>query len=145
MLDHAAIAARIPHAGRMCLLERVRHWDAQGIDCVALSHHATDNPLRTAQGLPVWTGIEYAAQAAAVHSALVQAQATARSGVLAAVRNVVATTPWLDRIPSELRLRATRLHGDAAGAIYRFEIMAETNTILSGQFTLMFRESGAIA
>lgn len=144
MLDHEAIAARIPHAGRMCLLERVTHWDAQGIECTARSHRDADNPLRTAQGLPVWSGIEYAAQAAAVHSALRQAQAAARSGVLAAVRHVVANAAWLDRIDAELRLRATLLHGDAAGAIYRFEVLSDAATVLSGQFTLMFREPEGI-
>lgn len=140
MLDRHAIAARLPHAGRMCLLERVTHWDERRIECVAVSHRDADNPLRTAGGLPAWAGIEYAAQAAAVHGSLLQEQAEPRSGVLAALRNVSTTVPWLDRIDTDLRLCATLLHREAAGGIYRFEVISGAMTLLSGQFTLMFRD-----
>lgn len=137
VLDHAAIAARIPHAGRMCLLDRVIDWDERGIRCTALSHRARDNPLREAGGLPVWAGIEYAAQAAAVHGALIHPQSAPRAGVLAALRNVNAACEWLDRIDGELMLGTTLLHADAAGGIYRFEVYGSEILLLSGQFTLM--------
>ena len=139
-LDRAAIAARIPHEGRMCLLERVLHWDANGIRCMALSHRDADNPLREAGGLPVWAAIEYAAQAVAVHGGLLQTHAEPRSGVLAALRNVEATCQWLDRIDGELIISAALLHSDAAGGIYRFQASADERVLISGQFTLMFRD-----
>ena len=44
------IASRIPHAGRMCLLDRVECWDTQRIRCRARSHRDADNPLRAAFG-----------------------------------------------------------------------------------------------
>ena len=138
MLDHAAIAARIPHAGRMCLLDRVVVWDERGIRCAALSHRDRDNPLREAEGLPVWAAIEYAAQAAAVHGALMHPRSAPRVGVLAALRNVNPACEWLDRIGGELMLGATLLHADAAGAIYGFEAYCGESRLLSGQFTLMF-------
>ena len=137
-LDHAAIAARIPHAGKMCLLERVVDWDERRILCAALSHRDADNPLRETGGLPVWAGIEYAAQAAAVHGALVQPQLAPRAGVLAALRKVNATCKWLDRIDGELMLSAILLHTDPAGSIYSFEVRGSESLLLSGQFTLMF-------
>ncbi|MCX7169492.1 MAG: hypothetical protein NTY41_04155 [Proteobacteria bacterium] len=138
MLDHAAIAARIPHAGRMCLLDRVIQWDERDIRCAALSHRDRDNPLREAGGLPVWAGIEYAAQAAAVHGALIHPQSAPRAGVLAALRNINAACEWLDRIDAELMLGATLLHADAGGGIYGFEVYDSGILLLSGQFTLMF-------
>ena len=138
MLDRAAIAARIPHTGRMCLLERVVDWNQKGICCAALSHRDIDNPLREKDGLPVWAGIEYAAQAAAVHGALLNLQSGPRPGVLAALRSVNTACEWLDRIDGELMLNATLMHGDAAGGIYRFEAYAGQALLLSGQFTLMF-------
>jgi predicted hotdog family 3-hydroxylacyl-ACP dehydratase len=138
MLDHAAIAARIPHAGRMCLLDRVVHWDQRGIRCTALSHHDVDNPLREAGGLPVWAGIEYAAQAAAVHGALMRPDSGPRAGVLAALRNVSAACEWLDRVDGELVLGATLLHAGSIGGIYGFEAYGREILLLSGQFTLMF-------
>ena len=138
MLDRAAIAARIPHAGSMCLLDRVIDWDQKNIRCTALSHRDLDNPLRERDGLPVWAGIEYAAQAAAVHGALLNPQSGPRPGVLAALRNVNTACEWLDRIDGELMLSATLMHGDAAGGIYRFEARNCKTLLLSGQFTLMF-------
>lgn len=139
MLDRAAIAARIPHAGRMCLLDRVLHWDQRGIRCAGRSHRDADNPLREAGGLPVWAGIEYAAQAAAVHGALLRPHAAPRPGVLGALRNVNAACEWLDQIGGELTFGATLLHGDPAGGIYGFEAHAADRLLLSGQFTLLFR------
>ena len=46
MLDHAAIAARIPHQGSMCLLASVVDWSETRIACRAASHADPDNPLR---------------------------------------------------------------------------------------------------
>lgn len=147
MLGRAAIAARIPHAGRMCLLERVLEWDDKGIRCAAQSHRDADNPLREPGGLPVWAGIEYAAQAAAVHGALVRAQAAPRAGLLGGLRNVLAACEWLDRIDGELIVAANLLHSDPAGAIYRFaaharEREAKDGLLLSGQFTLVLVDAG---
>ena len=143
MLGHAEIAARIPHAGRMCLLDRVLDWDERHIRCAARSHREADHPLRERGGLPVWAGIEYAAQAAAVHGALLLAAEQPRAGVLGKLRNVRPGCEWLDRIASELVFGATLLHRDPSGGIYAFEAHAESALVLQGQFTLMF--TGAVS
>ena len=140
LLDRAAIAARIPHTGRMCLLERVIHWDQNVIRCAAISHRDTDNPLRDSQGLPVWAAIEYAAQAAAVHGALLHPQTAPRVGVLAALRNVNVYCERLDIVHTELMFSASLLHSDSAGAIYRFEAHGGEKLLIDGQFTLMFKD-----
>lgn len=139
MLDHAAIAERIPHSGRMCLLDRVIHWDARSVQCATSSHRDADNPLREATGLPVWAGIEYAAQAAAVHASLTQHHSSPRAGVLAALRGVTASCARLDEIEGELILDAELLHSDPAGGIFKFAVRSGGIALLSGQFTLMFR------
>ena len=138
MLGHAEIAARIPHAGRMCLLDRVLDWDAQHIRCAAQSHRDADHPLRERGGLPVWAGIEYAAQAAAVHGALLLDDAVPRSGVLGKLRNVRPGCEWLDRVASELVFEATLMHRDPSGGIYAFEAHGDGALLLQGQFTLVF-------
>jgi predicted hotdog family 3-hydroxylacyl-ACP dehydratase len=61
-IDQAGIRALIPHAGAMCLLDRVESWDATHIRCVTDSHHRADNPLRQSNGLRAICGVEYAAQ-----------------------------------------------------------------------------------
>ena len=137
-LDHADIAARIPHAGRMCLLDRVLYWDAHGIRCSATSHRDKNNPLREAGGLSALAGMEYAAQAAAVHSALLLDEAVPRSGVLAALKNVTASRLWLHEINEDIVVEASLLHGDPAGGIFAFAVFADEERVLSGQFTLMY-------
>ncbi len=138
MLDCAGIAARLPHAGRMCLLDRVVHWDELSIRCSAISHRDHDNPLRHSDGLATLAGIEYAAQAAAVHGSLLQTTPAPRNGVLAALKNVTATRRWLHDVNHEILIDATLLHSDRAGGIYSFAVFAFSERFLSGQFTLMY-------
>jgi predicted hotdog family 3-hydroxylacyl-ACP dehydratase len=138
MLDRACIAARIPHAGRMCLLDRVLDFDARGIRCAASGHREADHPLRERGGLPVWAGVEYAAQAAAVHGALLHADARPRPGFLGGLRGVRAGCEWLDRIDGDLLIEATVLHRDPAGGIYAFETRGGGALLLQGRITLVF-------
>ena len=60
----------IPHTGAMCLLDGVLQWDTSTIQCVSRSHRDAHNPLRIDGRLPTLCGIEYAAQAMAVHGGL---------------------------------------------------------------------------
>lgn len=143
MLGRAEIAARIPHAGRMCLLDRVLDWDAGHIRCAAESHRAADHPLREDGGLPVWAAIEYAAQAAAVHVALLQPAAQPRLGVLGRLREVRPGCEWLDRIASELLVEATLMHGDPSGGIYAFEAHGDGRRLLQGRLTIAFTDHAA--
>jgi predicted hotdog family 3-hydroxylacyl-ACP dehydratase len=119
-LDRQGIAARVPHAGRMCLLDRVLHWDERSLRCAAISHRDADNPLREPAGLSTLAGIEYAAQAAAVHGSLLHGATSPRNGVLAALRNVTATRPWLHQVTEEIEVEVTLLHSDAAGGVFAF-------------------------
>jgi predicted hotdog family 3-hydroxylacyl-ACP dehydratase len=143
MLGRDEIAERIPHSGRMCLLDRVLDWDARHIRCVAGSHRDADHPLRERGGLPVWAGIEYAAQAAAVHGALLLATAQPRAGLLGKLSHVRPGCEWLDRIASPLTLDATLLHRDPSGGVYAFEARGDGALLLQGQFTLMFANAHA--
>jgi predicted hotdog family 3-hydroxylacyl-ACP dehydratase len=122
----------------MCLLDRVLHWDALDIRCSAISHRDPDNPLREAGGLATWAGIEYAAQAAAVHASLRLNEMAPRNGVLAALKNVTATQQWLHEIAGDIVVDANLMHSDAAGGIFAFAVLANETTLLSGQFTLMY-------
>lgn len=122
-LDHAGIAARIPHAGRMALLDGLDGWDAQQIRCHATSHQAADHPLRSASGLLSVHAIEYAAQAMALHGALLAVEGEPpRAGYLASVRGVTLAVPHLHDRPGALKVRAERLAGDANQVMYRFEV-----------------------
>ena len=66
---HDWIAARVPHQGRMCLLDSVLQASENGLLCAADSHRDPGNPLRQQGRLGTACGIEYAGQAMALHGA----------------------------------------------------------------------------
>lgn len=130
-LDHAGIAARIPHSGRMCLLDEMLSWSPAEIVCSATSHSAADHPLRVAGGLLAPVAIEYASQAMALHGTLCAAPGSAPTpGYLAAVRSVHLHVPRLDDVPGVLRITATRLAGDAGQALYAFALHDARDALL---------------
>jgi len=136
--DHAWIAARIPHQGSMCLLDAVLQWDAERIVCRASSHTRADHPLRAHGSLGMANGIEYAAQAMAVHGALLAGSDRApAAGFLASVRDVQWHVPRLDTLPPELLVRAQRLSGDGNTLLYSFHLEAGDATVLSGRASVM--------
>ena len=71
LLDKAGIAALVPHAGPMCLLDAVLAWDMTTIACIASSHRSVGNPLAANDRLDAVCGVEYASQAMAVHGGLI--------------------------------------------------------------------------
>src|ERR1700752_1268025 len=90
-LDHEWIEQHIPHKGRMCLLDEVLSWDAMRIRCRSSSHRATDNPLRAHGRLGAACGIEYAAQAMAVHGALIASSAPPERTVASSLRRSIGS------------------------------------------------------
>ncbi|RYY94738.1 MAG: 3-hydroxylacyl-ACP dehydratase, partial [Comamonadaceae bacterium] len=137
MLSHDDIARRIPHQGTMCLLERVVDWTPDAIRCEADSHRASGNPLRAYDRLGIACGIEYAAQAMAVHGSLVAEQAASpsvpRAGYLASVRGVELHARRLDDVEGPLLVNATRLLGDGNHIVYSFEVASQSGPLISGR------------
>lgn len=133
LLDHAWIAARIPHHGTMCLLHRVQEWSAERAICSAISHRTPDNPLHAHGRLAAACGIEYAAQAMAVHGALLAQDAVPRQGYLASVRGVQLHVARLDDISADLRVEVVRFSGDGNTILYDFSIQADGRMLLEGR------------
>ncbi len=134
MLDSKWIAAHVPHRGNMCLLDRVEDWSEQFVLCAAVSHRASDNPLRARGRLAAACGIEYAAQAMAVHAALVgQAEQAPRQGFLASVRGTRLRVGRLDDIAADLAVRVERFSGDGNSILYDFTIQAAGQLLLEGR------------
>ncbi|MBR8238745.1 hotdog family protein [Burkholderia sp. AU42008] len=143
-LDHAWIAAHIPHAGAMCVLDSVDAWDAERIRCTATRHRDPHNPLRTHGRLASVCGIEYAAQAMAVHGALLGApEARPRVGYLASVRNVDAFVDRLDTFEAPLIVDAQRVSGDGRSVLYDFALRCGERVLLSGRAAVMLDASAA--
>src|ERR1700724_1938939 len=136
----------------MCLLDEVLSWDATGIRCRSATHRSADNPLRLHGRLGAACGIEYAAQAMAVHGALMAASAPLAStvatsvrgslgavlGYLASVRNVVLYVPRLDDLESDLIAAAQRITGDGRTVLYEFSVSSALQVLLSGRASIVF-------
>ena len=171
-LNRAAIEARLPHRGTMCLLDEVLDWQANSIRCRTSTHLQPGNPLRGPQGLGIACGIEYAAQAMALHAALVSTDGRPSAngerrlpaGALAAVREVRMSRRWLDggdrgdrgdrgdgsdgsgNAGSDLIIEADLLAGDADRALYAFNVSNGAGPLLSGRATVVLNlaaEQGA--
>lgn len=134
-LDHHWIANHIPHHGSMCLLDRVQTWDEANICCVASSHRAADNPLRAYEQLGIANGIEYAAQAMAVHGALTAPKdhPKPKVGYLVSVRGVHMHTTRLDDIEADLLIHATCIMANENNMLYEFKVSAADKILLEGR------------
>ena len=135
----------------MCLLDEVLSWDATRIRCCSSTHRAADNPLRADGRLGAACGIEYAAQAMAVHGALVAASAPLAStvdlsvrdsigavGYLASLRDVVLYVSRLDDLAADLIAAAERITGDGRTVLYEFSVWGEEQQLLSGRASIVF-------
>jgi predicted hotdog family 3-hydroxylacyl-ACP dehydratase len=143
MLGKAEIARVIPHAGAMCLLDEVLSWDAATIRCASRTHRDPDNPLRSRGELPALCGIEYAAQAMAVHGGLAgMVAAKPRAGYLISVRDLVCRERRLDNLEGDLVVEAEQLMGGALGVMYRFSISVGEAEVLSGRATVVLDIEG---
>ncbi len=149
-LDRHWIEQHIPHKGRMCLLDEVLSWDARHIRCRSATHRTADNPLRAHGRLGAACGIEYAAQAMAVHGALVAASAPLASamstsvrgsagtiGYLASVRNVALYVTRLDDLEADLIALAERVTGDGRTVLYEFSVWGAEQQLLSGRASIV--------
>jgi predicted hotdog family 3-hydroxylacyl-ACP dehydratase len=142
-LNRAWIEAHIPHQGCMCLLDEVVVWDAQRIICRSGTHRAPDNPLRAQQRLGIACGIEYAAQAMALHGALAascgaeDSSARPEVGLLAGVRDVRMYVARLDDLEGDLICEATHIAGDNFTALYEFALRTGHRDLLAGRATVV--------
>ena len=138
-LAHAGIAELIPHSGSMCLLDRLETWSRDHIRCTAVSHRDASNPLRTASGLLAPCAIEYAAQAMALHGALIGADAgtAASPGFLASARGVQLHRLRLDDLPGPLQIEAQRQAGDGRQILYSFRITHAGEPVADGRATVV--------
>jgi len=157
-IDRRWIEKNIPHHGSMCLLDEVIEWDARHIRCRSGTHRLPDHPLRSRDRLGIACGIEYAAQAMAVHGALAGGAALANSGTpadsgalpdsgaddrpeagfLVSLRDVRPHVLRLDDIQTDLICDAVLLAGDGGTALYEFDLRSDTRRLLNGRATVVF-------
>ncbi len=139
-LDHAGIVRLVPHRNAMCLLDRLLAWTPTSITCAATNHRDAEHPLRSASGLLASATIEYAAQAMALHGALLGLEAgrPPSPGLLVSARGVVLERLRLDDLSGDaLMVEATRLVGDERQLLYAFTVHNGPQRIASGRVAVV--------
>ncbi len=114
----------------MCLLDEVLEWSAQRIRCRSDSHRRAGNPLRSGGRLGAACAVEYAAQAAALHGALLReagglAGPPLAPGRLASVRDLRLRIARLDDAPHPLWCEVVLIAGDSKLRQYAFAVGEE--------------------
>ena len=135
IIDRPALLKLVPHAGNMCLLERVISHSELAIQCAAGSHRDPDHPLRRDGQLAALHLAEYASQAMAVHGALA-AGGTARPGMLAALREIRLHVGRIDCIASDLHIEATRRVLQTDGSLYEFCVHGDGRLLCEGRIAI---------
>ena len=133
--DRAWLLASLPHQGAMNLLDAVVEWDDSHITARATNHRDARHPLRRGAHLPIAAGIEYGAQAAAAHGALV---GHAGEGMIASIRGVRFHGDRLDDVGDVLEVHAEQLGGGAGGVLYRFDVWGGGRVLIEGRVTVAF-------
>jgi predicted hotdog family 3-hydroxylacyl-ACP dehydratase len=141
-MTKADLCRLIPHGGAMCLLDAVEQWDENSIVCKTASHRDAANPLRRDDQLEAICGLEYAAQAMAVHVGLLEERGrkhTIAVGYLGAVKNLTLRAGRLDDVKEDLTVQATRLVGQGSSFIYTFRVSAGRQELLDGRASIFVK------
>ncbi len=123
----------------MCLLNSVLTWDQITIQCDAVSHRSATNPLRAHGRLGSVCGIEYAAQAMAIHGALLAPMDSAipRIGYLVSVRGTTLHVAHLENITTDLLIKADCITASANNILYDFNVSTCGQLLLAGRATVV--------
>ena len=137
----APIETLLPHAGRMRLIDRVVSYDEQIIVCESDSHRVPDHPLAEAGVLSIICGLEYGAQAMAIHGALLASGGSqavhTRHGYLVAASDLRWTVERLDQCTTPLVITAISEFRSGNQVAYRFEISASGMSVLDGRASVL--------
>ena len=137
MLDRVDIQRIVPQTGAMCLLESVTRWDATQIVCSALPPNES-HPLASDGVVHAVAAVEYAAQATAIHGALLNNATAPQAGLLAKLTDV---TFHGDDVPADagsINVHAQLLSASAAGCLYTFNVSTALGRITEGRLMIAF-------
>jgi predicted hotdog family 3-hydroxylacyl-ACP dehydratase len=140
-IEREQFAHLIPHAGRMCLVDAVDEWDTDHLQARSRSHRAEDHPLRRASTLAAIHALEYAAQAMAIHGALLAAERgeALPPGFLAGARDLHLHVDRLDDLGADLIIHVERRFNQGGNLIYGFRVEAGDAAVADGMATVVAR------
>ncbi len=135
-LTSADLVKMIPHGASMCMIDEVLTWDGQMIHCRSRAPAGRHNPLVENQQLHSLLLIEYGAQAAAIHAALLSSGlGKCRPAYIGAVRSVEFMTDYLTG-DDEILIEASCQLSSNEGAIYDIEARQADHIVLRSRLIL---------
>ncbi|HSV58280.1 MAG TPA: hydroxymyristoyl-ACP dehydratase [Variovorax sp.] len=137
MPGRAQIETLVPHAGAMCLLDAVTAWDASHIACSSAGP-GPGHPLARDGRVPAIAACEYAAQAVAVHGALLDGVQDARDGMLAKLADVDLRMCSFPSGAAQVTVHAELLGRLATGCLYAFDVASAGQAVASGRLIVAF-------
>ena len=145
MSAYPAPASLVPQANGMCLLDGISSWDEARVRCVSGSHRRADHPLRRHGELGAVHVLEYAAQAAAVHGALLARRDERPISLkyLVAARDFELHVARLDAVRADLNIDAERVVVMGTGVIYAFRVTADHRLLAQGRLSVAAPEETA--
>lgn len=135
-LSRTNIERLVPHAGAMCFLDSVTHWDAHSISCIAPAPDE-NHPLLRCGKVPAIAAAEYAAQATALHGALLDSATTPTVGMLAKLSDVDVYREWFPSDKKMLSVCVTLISRAIGGCLYSFNVHSEHKPIASGRLMVV--------
>ncbi len=136
-LNRSNIERLLPHTGVMCFLDAVTAWDAQTISCRAAAPDE-NHPLFRNGKVPAIAAAEYAAQASALHGALLDDATTPRAGLLAKLSDVDLQSAWFPADEITLSIHATLISRTTGGCLYSFNVASAHQAIANGRLMVVF-------
>ncbi|MFT3929822.1 MAG: hypothetical protein QM709_05905 [Spongiibacteraceae bacterium] len=125
----------------MCLLESVTAYDETSIVCTARDHRDNTHPLRHDGKLPITAGIEYAAQAMALHAILTRQNSAVSNttAMLVQLSDVHWNCDTLDQHIAPLVIRAEQTNALGNSASYHFQVLEKAVVLIEGQMLVHFQ------
>ncbi len=134
-LSREQLLRLVPHAGAMCLLDRVLEYSESEIRCATCSHLDPANPLRRGGMLSALHLVEYAAQAMAAHGALA-AEGRPQAGMLAALRDIRLHVRQIHDVAGDLTVHARRRLAQREGSLYEFSVAGGGRVLCEGRIAI---------
>jgi predicted hotdog family 3-hydroxylacyl-ACP dehydratase len=134
ILNASEIEQCLPHAGKMSLLESVIETSQRHLKASAISHYQQDNPLLLNGQLSIIHGVEYAAQAMAVHGFLLSDSRA--KGYIATLRSINMSVRYFPNRTFPLMIEVEQLIRHKQGFTYQFIIHCEQTRLISGKITV---------
>lgn len=142
MIDINKLYQALPHSDDMCLIQNIIDWSESTICCSTTAHLDADNILAIDSRLPAWSGIEYIAQALALHGVLLKGaeeQLVIQKAFVATIQTAEIFTDDISQYPGALTIQATIIFSQENSAVFDCSLEYDGEELLSCECGVIFQ------